>query len=300
MQHRHTERSTNLRRGFTLIELLVVIAIIAILAAILFPAFAKARENARRASCMSNLKQIGIGIMQYTQDYDETYPQYVPGKVTHNAKTNRPTAGVPPKVPSQLFVTNDGDTWNDDYWVTWMDSVYPYAKSLQVFQCPSHPSSIEIVPPGEPASWYPSSMFPYAGGQGSHVTFPSLAYSGIIAGFWDGDKAAKLSTINGVSQKIFATHNSLWAYGYINTQDFHDKANGNPATDRNVKEMFPHIDGGVVLFCDGHAKWYSREQSGSKLVCADTIGSYQFSNYSNTATSGGCGYWAPLMKPPAL
>ena len=62
------------RSGFTLIELLVVIAIIAILAAILFPVFARARENARRTSCVSNLKQIGLGIMQYTQDYDERYP----------------------------------------------------------------------------------------------------------------------------------------------------------------------------------------------------------------------------------
>src|SRR5438094_4972769 len=61
-------------KGFTLIELLVVIAIIAILAAILFPVFARARENARRSSCQSNLKQIGLGMAQYTQDYDETYP----------------------------------------------------------------------------------------------------------------------------------------------------------------------------------------------------------------------------------
>src|SRR5215216_4432933 len=63
------------RRGFTLIELLVVIAIIAILAAILFPVFARARENARRTSCLSNLKQLSLGIMQYTQDYDERLPQ---------------------------------------------------------------------------------------------------------------------------------------------------------------------------------------------------------------------------------
>ena len=64
----------NRRAGFTLIELLVVIAVIAILAAILFPAFARARENARCASCQSNLKQIGLGLMQYIQDYDESMP----------------------------------------------------------------------------------------------------------------------------------------------------------------------------------------------------------------------------------
>jgi prepilin-type N-terminal cleavage/methylation domain-containing protein/prepilin-type processing-associated H-X9-DG protein len=90
------------KNGFTLIELLVVIAIIAILAAILFPVFARARENARRASCQSNLKQIGLGFAQYTQDYDERLPQYETG-------------------------TNVG----------WGTSVQPYVKSWQLFHCPS-------------------------------------------------------------------------------------------------------------------------------------------------------------------
>ncbi|RYX85440.1 DUF1559 domain-containing protein [bacterium] len=94
------------RFGFTLIELLVVIAIIAILAAILFPAFSRARENARRASCQSNLKQIALGIQQYTQDYDERFPVV-------DAATG--------------FAGNPG----------WAFATQPYLKSEQIFQCPS-------------------------------------------------------------------------------------------------------------------------------------------------------------------
>lgn len=97
-------RSTS-RRAFTLIELLVVIAIIAILAAILFPVFGRARENARRSSCQSNLKQIGLGIVQYAQDFDE-------------------------RTPAQ---GDNGQPWN----FQWMDRIEPYVKSKQLFTCPS-------------------------------------------------------------------------------------------------------------------------------------------------------------------
>jgi len=92
------------RSGFTLIELLVVIAIIAILAAILFPVFAQAREKARQASCVSNEKQLGLAVLQYVQDYDETYP----------------------------FGMDDNWDWQQ----TWTYTVQPYVKSLGVFQCP--------------------------------------------------------------------------------------------------------------------------------------------------------------------
>ena len=104
--------SSTSRRGFTLIELLVVIAIIAILAAILFPAFARARENARRASCQSNVKQILLGVMQYTQDYDEKYP------------------------PMYTFVPTVGTTIG-----VWYTYTQPYLKSVQLFKCPSDSSS---------------------------------------------------------------------------------------------------------------------------------------------------------------
>jgi prepilin-type N-terminal cleavage/methylation domain-containing protein/prepilin-type processing-associated H-X9-DG protein len=90
------------RRGFTLIELLVVIAIIAILAAILFPVFARAREQARKATCMSNLKQIGLALFQYAQDYDERWPS--------------------------------------DPWWDYKKHIMPYIKNDRVFACPSEGS----------------------------------------------------------------------------------------------------------------------------------------------------------------
>lgn len=119
------------RTGFTLIELLVVIAIIAILAAILFPVFARARENARRTSCLSNLKQLGLGFAQYTQDYDNTYPQ------AHglNADGNYGTLYF------RLFPLNAFDGVevgpNSSHRSSWAAALLPYTKSAQIMTCPS-------------------------------------------------------------------------------------------------------------------------------------------------------------------
>lgn len=112
LRHANSRQKNN-SFGFTLIELLVVIAIIAILAAILFPVFARARENARRASCQSNLKQIGLAAVQYSQDYDET---------------------ICPSMMRKGYA-------DDNAAPTFVDLLYPYTKSLEIFICPSRPGA---------------------------------------------------------------------------------------------------------------------------------------------------------------
>ena len=116
MKHSLSNRaSRSTKSAFTLIELLVVIAIIAILAAILFPVFARARENARRSSCQSNLKQLGLGFIQYNQDYDEKYPVLRGG--------------------------NSGGAADGVFAIT-----QPYLKSTQILQCPSETIGPDSTP----------------------------------------------------------------------------------------------------------------------------------------------------------
>jgi prepilin-type N-terminal cleavage/methylation domain-containing protein/prepilin-type processing-associated H-X9-DG protein len=137
------------KSAFTLIELLVVIAIIAILAAILFPVFAQAREKARQASCLSNQKQLGLGIMQYVQDYDETYPQ------AYYYKNNTAT-------------TNGGSAGG---YITWTVTVQPYVKNAQIFVCPS--DRTQGLTPDNP----PCNPFTDIATAGCEAQVPRLSYT---------------------------------------------------------------------------------------------------------------------------
>jgi prepilin-type N-terminal cleavage/methylation domain-containing protein len=114
-------------RGFTLIELLVVIAIIAILAAILFPVFARAREAARKATCLSNLKQIALAAIMYAQDYDEVLPA---------ASSTGRNCSAHPIDPANQYITNFTGLGSLDFWQI-ADLLAPYIKSLDIFNCPT-------------------------------------------------------------------------------------------------------------------------------------------------------------------
>jgi prepilin-type N-terminal cleavage/methylation domain-containing protein/prepilin-type processing-associated H-X9-DG protein len=114
------------RHGFTLIELLIVIAIISILAGIMFPTFARAREMARRSSCASNFKQISMGIIQYAQDYDDSLPLF--------------------SLSGQGYKGVDG--YNGADGARWADSIFPYIKSTQVFDCPSGDRNVKVYSGG--------------------------------------------------------------------------------------------------------------------------------------------------------
>jgi prepilin-type N-terminal cleavage/methylation domain-containing protein/prepilin-type processing-associated H-X9-DG protein len=144
------------RRAFTLIELLVVIAIIAILAAILFPVFAQAREKARSASCLSNQKQVGLAFMQYVQDFDETMPP----------------------VFANIIYPNSSMFTRDEF--HWQDMIYPYAKSEGIFNCPSDPQDGPNTQDTHPYSYPPNSALRRSGKDhyGSYLYNFTYVYNG--------------------------------------------------------------------------------------------------------------------------
>jgi prepilin-type N-terminal cleavage/methylation domain-containing protein/prepilin-type processing-associated H-X9-DG protein len=240
----------NKRTAFTLIELLVVIAIIAILAAILFPVFAKAREKARQISCLSNEKQLGLAFMQYTQDYDEHYPcgNYVTG---------------------------------GHYGQGWAGQIYTYVKSTRVFTCPDDSSTLNPAwtSAASPVSYMynlnvgedDTDELSYGNPHGNSVSEAALTSTSntvILCENFDFIYQANVTNPNeqqspagnGVTHAV----SGFYQTGYMGGRDANDvgyESSGCTTDGSNYNASCysgkdpVHTGGSNFVFGDGHAKW---------------------------------------------
>jgi prepilin-type N-terminal cleavage/methylation domain-containing protein/prepilin-type processing-associated H-X9-DG protein len=264
-----THSTPNGRRAFTLIELLVVIAIIAILAAILFPVFAKAREKSRQISCASNLKQLGLGFAQYTQDYDEHY--------TH------------------------ADPWGTGQ--TWGGQIYPYVKSTGVYTCPDDPTNpnangtVVSYAFNVNLSWQNNGGVPEAGFKLSQIVAPAVTVEvceaeGLVVNLTSPGEG---STENGGNWSYPASGDfspttqggggggisGIWGGaqpnpGFVEGANWSQRGAGYGGT-------AVHTGGSNYLFCDGHVKYYMPAQISTGGE--GTAGDYQNQTWGQEAAS---------------
>ena len=216
------------RNAFTLIELLVVIAIIAILAAILFPVFARARENARRTSCLSNMKQIGLGALQYSQDYDEKW------MIRSEGGYNLPS-GVP---------------------ATWDLVLQPYMKSTQLLTCPSDSGGAMDVPGfGRIRRSYAVTRYSIDQDSNSGASislFPSTAVTVLAGERRACPQGTALANYSDCAQ--FYNTDELTS---INNRWMWQEYTLSPTAE------FPHLGSSILLYMDGHAKAWLGGQANS-------------------------------------
>jgi prepilin-type N-terminal cleavage/methylation domain-containing protein/prepilin-type processing-associated H-X9-DG protein len=228
------------RKGFTLIELLVVIAIIAILAAILFPVFAQAREMARKASCLSNVRQVGLATILYVQDHDEAFP------VTYRMST-----GPAP----QYYWYGQGGTYIQNV----HNLVQPYCKNLQMFKCPSdpRPSGVTITPS------YGGNDFPGTS-YGYNVQYADNLGAWGIASMnqnqWPNEPPVPLAALQRPADKVMWVdeRGHFWAGDHQPGIPWF--TGGDPGQWVADAATTRHQDGVNVVFCDGHGKWIRREK----------------------------------------
>lgn len=229
------------RQGFTLIELLVVIAIIAILAAILFPVFARARENARKSNCQSNLKQIGLALRSYSQDYDERYPCY------------------------RFFDNIPGVTYS------WRIALLPYVKNRDIFVCPSAPNlngfalstndksdCTGSTPQFESSGYYCNSVHWVSGAPNPPFMH---RYQGGISDAQIARPAETIAVIDGGQYPLTNFDAYTGATTTTTTTGSNAAGTGNPPTTVSTSNPFlRHTDGANYLFMDGHVKWQKPDQ----------------------------------------
>ncbi len=255
-----TSRGKSISTGFTLIELLVVIAIISILAAILFPVFAAAREKARESSCASNLKQLGIAIIQYTQDNDEFFP------------------------PAANNINNADYTGGSPANITWEIATAPYFNTLNILTCPDDSKANQSAWEGYSDSYSinGSTFCHYGGGysgcycngvacvEGNQAFAGTTEYSTTNAKIGQPANTILLAEVwskfvNQVDGNGKWTHFGAWnAIGSYNNYNWNmpDDLPSGIATDAGG--TYPQIPNGAVcthadghsnfLFCDGHVK----------------------------------------------
>ena len=223
-------------KGFTLIELLVVIAIISILAAILFPVFARARENARKAACMSNLKQIGLGMAMYVQDNDETFPV----------------------------------GWRDAAVdVYWYEVLQPYIKNKQVFVCPTAGQITDDSGNVQHSGGYGYNI---GGTKYNSTTWVGNGF-GYRAGYWMTPSGGplKLAAVEEASSTFMVADPASFGYasngfavvGY-NASKYMPVLHGGrvgPFADGESTAAPPLTGGGNYLFADGHVKFIQASQA---------------------------------------
>ena len=222
---------TKSQRGFTLIELLVVIAIIAILAAILFPVFAQAREAARKTSCVSNQKQFGQSVMMYVQDYDETFPQ--------SAYSLNTALGIV-QPGARLF--------------TVYDALIPYVKNTDVLVCPSQRPGIDFaaVLTGIGMSGPPGFRFASYG-----LNWGLFQDPAVPPALFSADPVVSMAELTEPTDTIMFYDATYVRIGGAQPDPSCARPPG-PLGWENFPGDPRHADGIVMNFADGHAKWFKR------------------------------------------
>ncbi len=255
-----------MRKAFTLIELLVVIAIIAILAAILFPVFAQAREKARQTTCLSNCKQIGLGITMYVNDYDETFPR-------------NDDCIAPQRIPYQPNAVGCsgpyGQRVNHYKWQYW---IYPYVKNIQIFFCPSRPfdrtaweQNAEIFDGGYALALHITGALNTWNRTGASQQIRNSFLGGTMAGVLRPAETMILmeDKFPGIRHYVVGQQPIQTAYPMAHRHLWEILIYGQPRAASPDRKVAPHMDGMIITYVDGHAKWMKADAFLAKCPTAN-------------------------------